>query len=239
MFYSLSSLLLTGLSFSHDSIRFSDALAPLSDDEGVDSDAEDEHSSESGDDSGDEKENVRYSNGYTNERQEEVETDSITADCFPDKVSVAALMALEESRRKQLVEDSLSTIGPEVEEYVEACIKMSSLLNGFIAVDENKLEQAVFQCCDQYLSAAFQNCSERPMRVLDRILVRLGLIKSEDKTVKPVSDVRPLLKVLGNALKQSYYPQNTRKVVRAMVGKSSKIWDRNVDLQNQLLRMLY
>lgn len=107
------------------------------------------------------------------------------------------------------------------------------------SVEQSKAEAIILKVVDKYLSVAFEICHEHPMRVLDRFFIRLGIIKSEDKAVKAVPEIGPIVTVLSHAIKQSYYPVNTKKTLRAMIAKSNTIWTKNVGLQNQLLKLLY
>nr|XP_039249558.1 ran GTPase-activating protein 1-like [Styela clava] len=216
------------------------ALGSLSDDEGVDSEAddnedEDEEDEEEGSESPEEEDDslTPQMNGYHG-----VDTSSVTFEDFPDRISAQQLVVLG-SRRNELLHQAVLKLGNDVEACIDACSRISGLIETPNFSDKTKLESTVFECANVYLRSAFQHCEDNPMRAVDRILIRAGLIKSEDKSIKALPNVRPFLQVLKHALAQPYYPQTTRKALRAMVAKTCKIWDKNVDIQSQLLQMLY
>lgn len=103
--------------------------------------------------------------------------------------------------------------------------------------DKTRLEHTVYECADIYFRAAFRLSDDNPMTVVNRILVCAGLIKSEEKITN--KDPRPFLQVLNNTIRKPYFPVGTMKTVRAMVAKSSKVWDTNYDIQGKMLQFLY
>lgn len=105
--------------------------------------------------------------------------------------------------------------------------------------NKNPAESPVLDCVDAYLFAAFNKVPETPMIVIDRILIRLGVIKSEDKTITAFPSIGSVGLVLVTALKSSYFPSVTRKTVRAMVAKDNEMWNKHIPLRNRLLELLY
>ena len=57
----------------------------------------------------------------------------------------------------------------------------------------------------------------------NELLVTMGLIKSEDKDFKPVSDVENMLRLMSHAVSQSYFPPASAKIVSAFVKKDREV----------------
>lgn len=101
------------------------------------------------------------------------------------------------------------------------------------------LRAAVFTCVDVLLAEAFDKYPNTPMLVINPLLVRAGLIKSEDKAAKAPADIRDMVVVLAHACQQAYFPRYTKAVVRGVVTKENVAWDKCPLLRTQLLQVLY
>lgn len=204
-----------------------EALGSLSDDEGEESDSEGIVEEES------EEENANVPASTANGT---VQT-YISVEDFPDNVSAGSLLTLEITKRNDLVQQAVLRLGNDAERCVDDCAKLSGLLMAHGVQDKAGLENTIYDCADIYFRTAFRICDDNPMTVVNRILIRAGLIKSEDKIIN--KDPRPFLQVLNNAMRKTYFPQSTMKTVRAMVARSSKVWEMNYDIQGKMLQFLY
>ncbi|XP_026690179.2 ran GTPase-activating protein 1-like [Ciona intestinalis] len=217
------------------------ALTSLDDDEGIDSDSDEENSCGEDDNDGrsteDEQIDSQLSNGQVD----------LNPKCFLEQVTAPSLVCLSTKERSNLLEE-VAELVTNAEATADACLKLSGLLNEKCLhhittctdSDAQELRSAVFQGVDILLSDAFQKYPNTPMLVINPFLVRMGLLKSEDKKFHAPFDIRPMVVTLGHACQQAYFPTFTRRLVRGVVAKESKVWNnKSIHLRSQLLQILY
>nr|CAB3265428.1 ran GTPase-activating protein 1-like [Phallusia mammillata] len=223
-----------------------DALGSLSDDEGVDSD-EESGSDHEADETNESIENIvngthdeSVQNGYTGTLEE------ITPKNFFSVVSAAHLLQLSASQRAELMEEVIEFV-PNAEAAADAFLTLSNLLtedcvSNILSCEKPSAENlrvSVFECIDVLMAEAFDKYPNTPMLVINPLLVRMGLIKSEDKKFKSPSDIRAQAVVLGHICQQAYFPQFVKKIIRGVVTKDSEPWEISPILRSQLLQLLF
>nr|XP_026690179.1 ran GTPase-activating protein 1-like [Ciona intestinalis] len=217
------------------------ALTSLDDDEGIDSDSDEEDSCGEDDNDGRSPEDEQIDSQLLNGQVD------LNPKCFLEQVTAPSLVCLSTKERSNLLEE-VAELVTNAEATADACLKLSGLLNEKCLdhittcsdADAQELRSAVFQAVDILLRDAFQKYPNTPMLVINPFLVRMGLLKSEDKKFHAPFDIRPMVVTLGHACQQAYFPTFTRRLVRSVVAKESKVWNnKSIQLRPQLLQILY
>ncbi|XP_077308546.1 ran GTPase-activating protein 1 isoform X2 [Lithobates pipiens] len=188
-----------------DGFNMASVLASLSDDEGDD---DDEDEAEDDEEEEDEEEE---------EEEEEEEDDEDDDEERGD----------EEEEDEQKVELSKKVPEPtdvtDIEKVVQAFIQISSVYR-----DEQAVKTAVEETVDCLMKKAFGSSVFQPDMFVTSLLVRMGLLKSEDK-IKPVLHLYGPLLTLNHVVQQDYFQKSLAPVLLAFISKP------NVALESQPL----
>ncbi|XP_013775322.1 ran GTPase-activating protein 1-like [Limulus polyphemus] len=216
-------------------------LGSLSDDEGSDSDEdedeEDEEEEETDED--DENKTIQENLEYFKENQ----TNNIFYNS--DKVLAADFLATPSSTKLLKLGSSggsliLSELGnkPTPDAYIEAFIKISSVIRPESDLD---VKTAAQNCADAVFMAAYQEAgsSSTESVLTNTLLVYLGLIKSEDKKFRPVSDLYGPIVLLEHIVKQGYFKNSSKDVLHLFFSRPNKALNACGKVKHSLLQALY
>lgn len=104
----------------------------------------------------------------------------------------------------------------------------------------NSPVKKIVDCCDILMTSAFARYPTTQMSVLNPLLVKMGLIKNEEsRNLLPITDMRPIAFMLGHISQQPYFPQNLKKIVRGIVTKDNRIWDKYPESRTRLMQSFY
>ena len=106
---------------------------------------------------------------------------------------------------------------PEIE-YTNPTV-VAKFLGRLSKVMTNRTESHGLLITDCLLKTAFSTTNYTPGDLINELLVTMGLIKSEDKSYKPESDIGNMLVMLGHAVQTDYFPENTAKIISAFIRK--------------------
>ncbi|XP_076802519.1 ran GTPase-activating protein 1-like [Clavelina lepadiformis] len=230
----------------------SSVLGSLSDDEGSDSESDEDSSSES--QSSDTRideivngsiYNEEPSSTLVNGNADKPET-LLTPKNFLSSVTASSLISMSSSKRVNLLEE-VAELVTNAESTANACVVLSELLKedcieNMISCKNpqaEKLRSCVFECIDVLIADAFEKYPNTPMLVVNPLLVKMGLIKSESKKDKPVGKMQAMVVILGHICQQAYFPKFLKSIVRSLVAKENHRWDQSPFLRTQLMQILY
>ncbi|XP_078324728.1 ran GTPase-activating protein 1-like [Crassostrea virginica] len=215
-------------------------LASLSDDEGSEDENEEEEENEEEADEEDVGQDVAEGE-EVNDPELQVKGKAIspnkqtTAKEFLDFPSASKLLQLG-SGRAQALREQLGADVNDLEKAVQAFMKISSV----VTVDDTKTKEAACDCADQIIEEAVK-CNQENDAVLlaNTILVHIGVLKGEEKTYKPPSNITGPLLVLEHIVRQPYFPKFSREMLQAFCSKPHPLLDSASQARHKLLQTLY
>nr|XP_061790152.1 ran GTPase-activating protein 1-like [Nerophis lumbriciformis] len=207
-------------------MNMAELLASLSDDEGEPEDDDDDD--EDDDDDDDEEEVEEEEEGVEEEEEEEEEEENISnkfstppatmrppdASSFLSFPSPDKLLKLG-AKRAALIEQQVDVA--DAIKTAEAFLKIASVYKE----DNNDVKSAVLESVDALLKKVFSSSSVVGYNFVSSLLVLLGLIKSEEK-VKPVLVVAGHLQALEHAVRQDYFPTESKAVLKAFMSRKNQ-----------------
>lgn len=216
-----------------------EALSSLQDDDGTEEEIEDD---DDVDDDDDDKDDIYEENEHQIGKQEnENQTKSLgLSENITDKTS---LFSSTFEKFQHLSTKNDSSILPEIkddlsiDEYMNLFIKISSVVNP----EDKETKTIACTCVDEILSKAFKIADEKNELSLltNTLLVHLGLIKSEDKTFTPPSNLIGPLIVLEHAVRQKYFSKMTRDILQLFLSRPIKAVDACGKIKHSLMQTLY
>ncbi|XP_049627536.1 ran GTPase-activating protein 1 [Suncus etruscus] len=229
-------------------------LASLSDDEGDEEEEEDddeEEEEEEEEDEEDEEEEDEEEEGVQQQGQgEEITTpprkilDPNSEEPVPTLASlpptdVSTFLAFPSPEKllrlgpksSTLIAQQTDTSDPE--NVVFAFLKVSSVFK-----DEATVRTAVHDAVDALMRKAFGSSSFNPNVFLTRLLIHMGLLKSEDK-VSAVASLSGPLMALNHAVQQDYFPKALVPLLQAFVTKPNVALEAASFARHSLLQTLY
>ncbi|XP_031206018.1 ran GTPase-activating protein 1 isoform X3 [Mastomys coucha] len=243
-----------------DSFNMAKVLASLSDDEGEDED-EEEEGEEDEDEDEDEEDEEDDDDEEEEEEEEEEEpqqrgsgeepatpsrkildpnsgepapvlsspppTDLSTFLSFPSPEKLLRLGP----KVTVLIAQQTDTSDPE--KVVSAFLKVASVFR-----DEASVKTAVLDTIDALLKKAFSSPSFNSNTFLTRLLIHMGLLKSEDK-IKAIPSLHGPLMVLNHVVKQDYFPKALAPLLLAFVTKPNAALESCSFARHSLLQTLY
>lgn len=130
-----------------------------------------------------------------------------------------------------LIAQQTDTSDPE--KVVYAFLKVSSVFK-----DEATVSTAVQDAVDALMKKAFSSASFNPNAFLTRLLIHMGLLKSEDK-VKAVANLYGPLMALNHMVQQDYFPKALVPLLLAFVTKPNGALESCSFARHNLLQTLY
>lgn len=143
--------------------------------------------------------------------------------CFPSPDKLLRLG----DQRVQLIQNQVDVT--DMSKTVEAFLKISSVYKE----EDGEVKAAVLESVDAVLSKAFSTPSVQTFSFISALLVKLGLIKSEDK-LKPVAVVPGHLQCLEHVVKQKYFPREHIAVLHAFLDRQNKSLDSCISARDSL-----
>ncbi|KAF6121366.1 Ran GTPase activating protein 1 [Phyllostomus discolor] len=240
-----------------DSFNMAKVLASLSDDEGEDEDEEDEE--EEGEEEEEEEEEDEEEEEEEDEEEEEPQQggqaqepatpsrnildpnsgEPAPALSSPPPADVAAFLALPSPEKllrlgpKSSVLIAQQTDTSDPEKVVSAFLKVSSVFK-----DEAQVRAAVQDAVDALMKKAFSSSSFNSNAFLTRLLIHMGLLKSEDK-VKAIANLYGPLMTLNHVVQQDYFPKALAPLLLAFVTKPNGALESCAVARHNLLQTLH
>ncbi|XP_059153142.1 ran GTPase-activating protein 1-like [Physella acuta] len=130
---------------------------------------------------------------------------------------------------KELGEDST-----DVEKVVSMIIKVSLVIS-----KDDEAKQKACECADSLLQNVMNQNPEAGSLIINSFLVLLGLLKGEDKKLKPPTYITGPLLVLEHVVKQPYFPKFGRDILQIFMSKPHPQLEKSSDARHRLLQTLY
>ncbi|XP_031206017.1 ran GTPase-activating protein 1 isoform X2 [Mastomys coucha] len=203
-----------------DSFNMAKVLASLSDDEGEDED-EEEEGEEDEDEDEDEEDEEDDDDEEEEEEEEEEEPQQRGSGEEPATPS------------RKILDPNSGTDTSDPEKVVSAFLKVASVFR-----DEASVKTAVLDTIDALLKKAFSSPSFNSNTFLTRLLIHMGLLKSEDK-IKAIPSLHGPLMVLNHVVKQDYFPKALAPLLLAFVTKPNAALESCSFARHSLLQTLY
>lgn len=243
-----------------DSFNMAKVLASLSDDEGEDEDEEEEGEDDDDEDEDEEDEEDDEEDDEDDEEEDEEPaqrgsgeepatpsrkaldpnngepapvlsspppTDLSTFLSFPSPEKLLRLGP----KVSVLIVQQVDTSDPE--KVVSAFLKVASVFR-----DETSVRTAVLDAIDALMTKAFSLSSFNPNTFLTRLLIHMGLLKSEDK-IKAIPNLHGPLMVLNHVVKQDYFPKALAPLLLAFVTKPNGALEACSFARHSLLQTLH
>ncbi|ESO83840.1 hypothetical protein LOTGIDRAFT_168884 [Lottia gigantea] len=210
-----------------------DILESLSGDEGTDDEEEDEDGEEDDDD-------VEESEGEeVNDPELQVKGQSLTPQ---KKVTAGDFLAFPSPTKLQHLGDNkgeaikaeLGNESNDIEKVVDTIFRISSI----VTESDVTTKTTACQCADELLKSIVKDESESSL-FTNLYLVKLGLIKGEDKKYRPPTDVSGPLLVLTHIIQQEYIAHISREILQIFIAKTHPVLDKAQSARHQLLQTLY
>ncbi|XP_075816195.1 ran GTPase-activating protein 1 isoform X2 [Microtus pennsylvanicus] len=199
-----------------DSFNMAKVLASLSDDEGEDEEEEDEEGEEDDDDDEEEDED---------EDEEEEDEDEEPQQRGQGEESATP--------SRKITDPNSGTDTSDPEKVVSAFLKVASVYR-----DEASVKTAVLDAVDALMKKAFSSSSFNSNTFLTRLLIHMGLLKSEDK-IKAIPSLYGPLMVLNHMVQQDYFPKTLVPLLLAFVTKPNGALEICSFARHNLLQTLY
>ncbi|NXI44006.1 RAGP1 protein, partial [Galbula dea] len=202
-------------------------LGSLSDDDGEEEEEEDEEEEEEDDEDEEEEEEEEEQKQLRERGQGEQESltptqviDSQNSTLAPSPpVDVATFLAFPSAEKllqlgprcSALIAQQVDT--SDVEKVVTTLLRVSSVFK-----DEAPVKTAVHETTDALMRKAFTSATFNSDAFVTRLLIHMGLLKSEEK-VKAVPSLCGILMTLNHMVQQDYFPKSLAPVLSAFVTK--------------------
>ncbi|XP_013366808.1 PREDICTED: ran GTPase-activating protein 1 isoform X2 [Chinchilla lanigera] len=195
-----------------DGFNMARVLASLSDDEGEDEDEEEDE--EEGEEDEEEEEEEEEEEDEEEEPQQRQGEEPATPS-------------------RKILNSSTGTDTSDPEKVVSAFLKVSSVFK-----DEATVRTAVQDAVDALMRKAFGSSAFNANAFLTRLLVHMGLLKSEDK-VKAITNLYGPLMALNHMVQQDYFPKALAPLLLAFITKPNGALESCSFARHSLLQTLY
>lgn len=111
------------------------------------------------------------------------------------------------------------------EKFLEKFMPLLMAVSSLSTSNSENANSSVLSCCSTLYKELFDwaNTVENISIVNNSLLAHLGLIKSEDKNLKPPQNVEGCLLALDYAVKQDYFPQSTKDTLMVFLDRATRI----------------
>ncbi|XP_060269566.1 ran GTPase-activating protein 1 isoform X2 [Ovis aries] len=229
-------------------------LASLSDDEGEDDEDEDDEEEEEEEEGEEEEEEDEEEEEEEEPQQEEQGEESNTPSrkgqgpssgepapvlSSPPPADVSTFLAFPSPEKllrlgpKSSVLIAQQTDTSDPEKVVSAFLKVSSVFK-----DEASVRTAVQDAVDALMKKAFSSSAFNSNAFLTRLLIHMGLLKSEDK-IKAVANLYGPLMALTHVVQQDYFPKALAPLLLAFMTKPNGALESCSFARHNLLQTLY
>ncbi|XP_074661633.1 ran GTPase-activating protein 1-like isoform X2 [Tubulanus polymorphus] len=211
-----------------------DVLQSLSDDEGTDDDDDDEDDEPDEDQSEDEKGD---DNDATIDKKDNELNDSIQQINESNLAPLTVANFLKFPTAKKLValggdgDEAVAKFRAELgadERDVDRVLGVAVKVASVATDDDSEATRAATRCFDALVSRLLRSTDDSTgesaknnavMSFANALLVQIGLLKSEDKTHRPLVDISGVLITLEHAVRQDYFPRSVTEILRVFVGR--------------------
>nr|XP_045009012.1 ran GTPase-activating protein 1 isoform X2 [Jaculus jaculus] len=238
-----------------DSFNMAKVLASLSDDEGEDDEDEDEEEGEEEDEEEDEEEEEEEDDEEEEEPQQRGQGEETTTPSrkildsnngepapvlsSPTPTDLSTFLSFPSPEKllrlgpkiSVLIVQQTDTSDPE--KVVSALLKVASVFR-----DEATVKTTVLDAADALMQKAFSSSSFNSNTFLTRLLIHMGLLKSEDK-IKAIPNLYGPLMVLNHMVQQDYFPKALAPLLLAFVTKPNGALESCSFARHNLLQTLY
>ncbi|XP_042553830.1 ran GTPase-activating protein 1 [Dipodomys spectabilis] len=236
-----------------DGFNMTKVLASLSDDEGEDDEEDDEEEGEEDEEEEEEEEDEEEEDDEEEAQQEGRGEESATPRKIldpnsgepapvlssPPPTDVPTFLAFPSPEKllrlgpkgSVLIAQQTDTSDPE--KVVSAFLKVASVFK-----DEASVRAAVHDAVDALMKKAFSCSSFNSNTFLTRLLVHMGLLKSEDK-IKAIPNLYGPLMALNHMVQQDYFPKALAPLLLAFVTKPNGALETCSFARHNLLQTLY
>ncbi|XP_068108145.1 ran GTPase-activating protein 1 [Hyperolius riggenbachi] len=121
----------------------------------------------------------------------------------------------------------------DTEKVVQAFLQISSVYR-----DDQAIKVAVQETIDDLMKKAFDSSLFQPDMFITNVLVRMGLLKSEEK-IKPIPHLYGPLLTLNHLVQQDYFLKSLAPVLLAFVSKPNMALESHALARHTLLQTLY
>ncbi|KAM5250973.1 LOW QUALITY PROTEIN: ran GTPase-activating protein 1 [Hipposideros larvatus] len=240
-----------------DGFNMARVLASLSDDEGEDDEDEDEEEDgeeeeEEEEDEDEEEEDEDEDEDEPQQRGQGEESPTLSRKILdpnsgepapvlssPSPADVSTFLAFPSPEKllrlghKSSVLIAQQTDTSDPEKVVSAFLKVSSVFK-----DEATVSTAVQDAVDALMKKAFSSSSFNPNTFLTRLLIHMGLLKSEDK-IKAIANLYGPLMALNHMVQQDYFPKALVPLLLAFMTKPNGALESCSFARHNLLQTLY
>uniref|UniRef100_T1IIM9 Ran-GTPase activating protein 1 C-terminal domain-containing protein n=1 Tax=Strigamia maritima TaxID=126957 RepID=T1IIM9_STRMM len=159
----------------------------------------------------------------------------VTAKEFLESPTAEKFLALGDDRSCLIMEEINNDL--DFDRRISTVLKLSSC----VSLDNEEVKDAAFECADALLMEVFELAEKQDrLSVLSNsLLVQLGLIKSEDKTFKPMTDLTGPLIVLEHVVRQPYFSRITKEILQLFLSRPNKAIDACGSVKHKWLQTLY
>ncbi|XP_052467220.1 ran GTPase-activating protein 1 isoform X1 [Carassius gibelio] len=203
-------------------MNMEDLLGSLSDDEGEPEEEdydEEEEEEEKDDEEEREDEKDAEENGVNGTKDviEDKEEPHCSSELSSFLISPSAekLISLG-AKRIQLFEKQVDV--SDASKVSDVFLKISSVYK-----DEPEVKQAVFESTDALLRKAFSDSYSQSYGLISSLMVKLGLLKSEDKKIKRVTVLPGHLLALEHAAALEFFPADQADVLETFLSRNGKV----------------
>ncbi|XP_049789716.1 ran GTPase-activating protein 1 isoform X2 [Schistocerca nitens] len=111
------------------------------------------------------------------------------------------------------------------EKFLEKFMPLLMAVSSLSTSNSETANSSVLSCCNTLYKELFDwaNTVENISIVNNSLLAYLGLIKSEDKNLKPPQNVEGCLLALDYVVKQDYFPQSTKDTLMVFLDRATRI----------------
>ncbi|NXH20016.1 RAGP1 protein, partial [Bucco capensis] len=121
----------------------------------------------------------------------------------------------------------------DVEKVVTTLLRISSIFK-----DEAPVKKAVHETTDALMRKAFTSATFNSDAFVTRLLIHMGLLKSEEK-IKAVPSLCGILMTLNHMVQQDYFPKSLAPVLSAFVTKPNRAFESCSFARHMLLQTLH
>uniref|UniRef100_T1IT55 Ran-GTPase activating protein 1 C-terminal domain-containing protein n=1 Tax=Strigamia maritima TaxID=126957 RepID=T1IT55_STRMM len=159
----------------------------------------------------------------------------VTAKEFLESPTAEKFLALGDDRSCLIMEEINNDL--DFDRRISTVLKLFSC----VSLDNEEVKDAAFECADAHLMEVFELAEKQDcLSVLSNsLLVQLGLIKSEDKTFKPMTDLTGPLIVLEHVVSQPYFSRIKKEILQLFLSRPNKAIDACGSVKHKWLQTLY
>lgn len=173
--------------------------------------------------------------------QDQVQPVKCTASEYCEQPTASRLLGLGNAGPSLLVEEARRLAGDSDEAFITSSLSIFMKTSSFAALNNPKVEEAVFAVTEKLASAAFLAAQKGDLMsvAVNNFLVYLGLIKCEDKKFKLDWDLKGCLIAVAHLVKQPMFPAETKTTLQLFLSKPNPKIDQFKQERHKLMVALF